>query len=160
MITFFVLGGLWFWLLVVIASVLLIAAIENDAPLWAAITVIGTLVVLFFGGVGNELRSLFSWIWHNPGSFIGLFLCYLIAGTVWAVIKWYWFLLELKRKKIEDKKKVFGLDNLARDNKSKIMNWMIYWPFSLIWTGLSDPFKANNRLSGTFQAMANKILKT
>ena len=161
MITFFVLGGLWFWLLVVIATILLIAAIEKDSPGWAALTIFATLTLLFFGGLRTELSEIFSWIWHNPGSFIGIFLGYLVLGTVWAIIKWYWFLLELKRKNQEEKKKkIWGVGNLARDNKSKIINWMMYWPFSLIWTGLNDPFQAiYRRLTGTFQAMANKVLK-
>lgn len=55
-----------------------------------------------------------------------------------------------------------GIIPIARNFKSKISNWIIWWPTSLVWTLLSDPLMriANwifDRLKGTYQLIADKV---
>lgn len=50
---------------------------------------------------------------------------------------------------------------LAREQKSRIMMWMAYWPISMTWTAINDPVKWAWReiwaaLSGLFQGMADR----
>jgi hypothetical protein len=47
-----------------------------------------------------------------------------------------------------------GLAPLARTNKSRIMMWMGYWPFSALWTMIDEPIKK------AFRAIYNYISST
>lgn len=51
----------------------------------------------------------------------------------------------------------------AADNKSRIIGWMAFWPFSMVGTLLNDPIRKLftwifNHLKGLYQKMADKIL--
>jgi hypothetical protein len=51
----------------------------------------------------------------------------------------------------------------ASDNKSRIIGWMAFWPFSMVGTLLNDPIRKLftwlfNQLKGLYQRMADKIL--
>jgi len=52
---------------------------------------------------------------------------------------------------------------LARDHKSRIIHWMAWWPFSMIWTLINDPIRHMFRwtwetLRGTFDAIARSAM--
>lgn len=49
----------------------------------------------------------------------------------------------------------------ARDNRSRIMSWMCYWPFSMVWTLINDPIRAIYRriyrvIQGWLQAISER----
>lgn len=158
--TIFVVGTFWFWLLLVVAGICIIGAIETESFGKAFATVVVTVLLLSFFGAGTELRTFLSWIWHHPGFSIGIFLGYLFVGSAWSIFKWYGFLKELKRKNDEKgHKKVWNRRQIVRDNKGRLINWMCYWPFSALWTALSDPFQAIYRqLTGVYGRIADKVL--
>lgn len=157
----FTLGSIWFWLLIGVATVCIIGALENDAFGKAFATVVATVLLLTFCGAGLELKALCSWIWHHPGTTIGLFLGYLVIGSAYSIFKWYLFLKEYKRKLDDSKKKFSQYDrrSIVRDNKGRLINWMCYWPFSGLWSLLSDPFHAIYRhLTGVYDKMVDSIV--
>lgn len=48
------------------------------------------------------------------------------------------------------------------DNKARITSWIVWWPWSAIWTVLNDPIRRlaefiYNRLQTTYQAVANRV---
>lgn len=52
----------------------------------------------------------------------------------------------------------------VRSNKSRIMTWMGYWPWSMVWTIINDPIKRAfkaiyNRIHNTLQAISNNAFK-
>ncbi len=161
MTTIFIVGGVWFYTLLLIAAVLVIWALEYDYYWRATLVIVGTFLALNFFGSSNELRALGSYIWHNPVVSFGFFLSYLGIGTVWAIISWKRFLGRTRREYLEKKRKMstHEAENIVRDNKHRIITWMAYWPFSILWSALRDPFQEiYERLSGTFSKMAMRDL--
>jgi hypothetical protein len=46
----------------------------------------------------------------------------------------------------------------ARNNKWKIITWMCYWPFSMVWFAIDEPWRyIYDALSSMFQKISNKI---
>lgn len=161
MAAIFITGSVWFYILLLITIVLVIWALEYDYYWRATFVIIGTILALEFMGSSAELRSLGSFLWHNPGIAISIFIGYLLAGTIWSLISWKRFLGRTRREYLEDKRTISAayLENIVRLNKRKIITWMAYWPFSMLWSALRDPFQEiYERLSGTFRKMAMKDL--
>jgi hypothetical protein len=95
----FIIGTFWFWALIVLSACALFALIEYERVGWATITILFVLALLhFFGDF-----SVISHIKANPGTFALLVLGYFAVGTVWAIIKWWFFVKRLRRKYDEAK---------------------------------------------------------
>jgi hypothetical protein len=116
---------------------------------------------------------------------------YLVAGVAWSFAKWYFFVLNKKRAYTEilarflaenklqnlndpaSLKKfnnVWALKSLgkippqANENKSEIIGWISYWPWSAVWTLLDDFVtkifqEIYARLAGTFQKISDNQFK-
>ncbi len=188
------LGTLWFWLLLATVSCILFALIENERFVWATVVLAVTVGALYLFGDVNLVGAVF----RHPTEAGLVVLGYFLAGTLWGVIKW-WFYVQRERRHYEEFKaewlearrvsgvvvppelrKEFreavgqrfdkswsdryyhpayrsGQDDdrkeepaevpmpcivpKARDHKAQILGWMIYWPWSLIWTLINDPVK-------------------
>lgn len=199
--TLFVIGTVWFWLLLALSTILIIWALEEDSGSYATITCLGTLAIIYFMGAGSELRELGSYIVDNPFRIVMFVLGYILLGTIWSLVKWYFHLLNIRDQWLENAEKIketfsrnrgsnlmnnikqyIGLqtgrpwgkvedsevtDALKqetltrldereqeelmtskegyipniRKNKSRILMWMFYWPFSSVWTLVNDPIK-------------------
>lgn len=55
-----------------------------------------------------------------------------------------------------------GLVPLVRENKERVMLWMVYWPFSAVWTIVNDPIKRLfrhifNMIQDALQLVANRV---
>jgi hypothetical protein len=53
---------------------------------------------------------------------------------------------------------------IIRENKGRIVLWMIYWPWSAVWTLINDPVKKTfewmfHRLQGVYQFVADSIYR-
>lgn len=53
---------------------------------------------------------------------------------------------------------------LVRENKERVMLWMVYWPWSAVWTIINDPIKRLfrhifNMIQDALQAVANRVFK-
>jgi hypothetical protein len=162
----FLVGSVWFFALVGVVCIALLVAIETESPFWAALTLVGFCCAMHFFGDFNA----FGWALDNPFETLSYVGGYFAAGAFWSVCKW-WFFVRNKRDKYNEVKYNFIRDNKlkigvkdvmpaenrkdfrtllrhtdtsmpeARQNKSRIMTWMTYWPWSMVWTMINDPIK-------------------
>jgi hypothetical protein len=160
MVTLFALGTFWFWLLITVAVISIIAITEQeDSNSWHWSILLGLPVLLYFTGCKNEILSLLSYVQENPVTIILGFVGYLFLGTIWSVVKWYLYLTNIREYyrlypyNFNSNKSKFN----AKENKERIVNWMMYWPFSGLWTLINDPIKKS--FQRIFQGLENRFQK-
>ena len=157
-------GTIWFWILILVASGLIINSIEDDDDNWGSnIYFILCLAALYFLGNSQFFNSIGLYIIHNPSVSILVFLGYLLIGSIWSVVKWFFYLRKAKEKYKNDIDyfdiKKYNVDR----NKERILHWMIYWPLSSIWTLINDPIKKSfefilSQFGGFYNKMSESIL--
>ena len=164
---FLIAGTVWFWIISIIAFVLVIIATERGSGTGASLTLLATLALFFFFGNKVPFSDFFSYIVRNPWPFLGAVTGYVFIGVLWSICKWYFFLLKERDKCIEDQSSyqhsTVSIPKVSR-YKSEIIVWMIYWPFSAIWTILDRPVKRiflfiYARIKTHMQTMADKIFE-
>jgi hypothetical protein len=158
-------GGGIFWALTALAAVFVIASIDGERPVYATgvITLYLAALTLF------STTNVFLWAYHNPLLIAYGIGGYILAGVIWSVVKWYFFVLnkadqyqkfrngfmqELKIKEIITPEQKAAMRNYLRshhydgsfppkasENYKRIIMWMTYWPFSGVWTLINDPVK-------------------
>lgn len=81
-----VFGTLWFYLLWIVASAIIIACVENDLPGRALLTllVVGALCYVFGHG---ETWSAIQYALSNPIVCFLYLVAYFVAGTLWCFVK-------------------------------------------------------------------------
>lgn len=155
-----VLGSLWFWVLVAAAIVALFTFIDHDDGIGAT----GTLIAFFLIQQLFGDFKVFSYVKFHPARTAELLIAYFLAGTLWAIAKW-WFHVREERAKYDEKRASFlrgqelepsdGIpeDLKAKwaewapkkpnvsDSKERILRWMSFWPWSMVWTLINDPIK-------------------
>lgn len=171
--------GAWgFWLLLVGSSVLMSELLDNDAPGWATILAVVTMAVLaVFGGV-NPI----TWIMAHPWDTVLVLAGYFAAGAAWSLVKWYSYLLKIRRRMeaIRKEHPDWANQDVTRllrnsgiggtfppevsDHKSRVIGWMALWPASMLWTVINDPVRRAceeiyNRLGGVYQAISNRVFR-
>lgn len=160
MLTLFVVGSIGFWILLTIEFILLLTFTELEKPGLSFFSLIVFGLLLKFFGAGD----VFEWVWEHPREVLFGAGVYLAAGMVWGVVKWYFFVTKRRDEYLEEKEEFFKrrgteddwarstlrmrflnskgeLTPLARENKSRIIMWMAYWPWSLLWTTINDAVK-------------------
>ena len=186
---FFVVGGWWFFALCGLAVVLLFLAVETDSPFWAALTLGGYFAALALLGDFNVLDWLQAHPWKAltyAGAFFGIGTVWSVAK--W----WFYVRErrdDYNQKKLKFiKRHNLGLkvtDAIPEDklleydgwigsmrigvarpdpsaHKSRIMTWMVYWPWSMLWTLINDPikklFKAiYARIEGVYERISDRL---
>ena len=106
-IEFFVLGGLWSYALLMVAFILCLITVETNAT-FSTVVVIGTIMTLTIFGDAHPL----TWLVNNKEDLFWYILGYFIFGTVWAGVKWYFYVHKLARIARQSKLKVFKAYNL------------------------------------------------
>lgn len=151
-----------FWFLIVIIGCFVIWSIEKDS--WGgatASTLIGAMLLWYFSGMPNPFPLLYDH-WQTYVAFVVL---YIVIGAVWGVAKWWFFLqnaadeYEARRGPLQAEWNGFSEDRKSRQpyvawlqtyygfppsiakHKGDFTTWMVWWPFSAIWTLLNDPLK-------------------
>lgn len=161
----FVFGTLGFWLLSVIAFIIIILALENKR--WggtgATLTMIGFFAALWFFG-GQTLREASDFITQHPIKCTLNILGYIVVGIVWSFVKWYYFLLNYKEKVDRTYQNWRNYIPKVVDNKGKIIAWMTYWPMSALWTIINDPVrrmydKIYRKLGKVYQKISDNVFK-
>ena len=168
MLEIFALGTIWFWMLCGAAFVIITAFVEAGYPgraTWAVILFFA--LVHFLGGL-----KFVNWVIENPGVFFSTIAVYFVVGTIYCLIKWYFFLLNKKDeyKKNDEVKKSrthYGNAELPlkpSDYRYELVGWIIYWPFSCVWTIINDPVKriATSiylQIEGILQKMSDNVFK-
>lgn len=158
--TLLVFGGFWFWILAAGEVFCLFVCIAKDrgTPATISVIVFATLMALFGG------PNVFRFARDHPVSFSLWVGGYIVAGTIWAIVKWWFFVRKVRRKYDDAKSKFlkgkgfnvmvippelredwrrtigfgFGAPPQAREHKGDILFWMTFWPFSLTWTLVDD----------------------
>lgn len=166
-------GTLWFWIAIGITSGIIFSvmgsALEDDdhdsgGGLIATAVIAGFGILYYFFGSKEHVEAIFQYFIEYPGRILGWFGLYLLVGVVWAFFKWYFYLHKRIRK---EEKEMNRWENhvikipTAADNKFRIMSWMIYWPFSLIWTAIDQPVRNTfNYLFNRFEIWFDKMSKS
>ena len=165
-LSLFEFGTVWFWLVSVIAIITIVSITEHRrSNYWASLVFIAALV-LFIGGNRKFFEDLLYLMITYPGISICIAAGYFVAGTVWSIFKWFFYLRTVKEKYESPYRNIndFYISHYSvRNNFSRIINWMIFWPFSLVWTIINDPvrkiFKTIlSSLEGVYDSMAQRIL--
>jgi hypothetical protein len=83
--TFFVAGGLAFWILCAVVAVLILVALDRDSGWGAFLSLVVFCVVFTAWGQGADVAK---WAIANPTYIAGGIGVYLLAGAVWGVARW------------------------------------------------------------------------
>lgn len=105
----FAFGTMGFWVLLALASCLLIGLLEFTKSGWATFTLFATLVILYWAG-----NFTFHWIGEHPYLFALYILGYLVTGAGWAIFKWWRFVVNLVEK-YNDRKSKFLKERRIRE---------------------------------------------
>lgn len=164
--TMFLAGTVAFWVIVVLSFIVMTYLLDfdnDDETHGTLITITFIVTVVLLGFVNKGPVNTFIHNLHFSGLIV-IIMFYIAIGIVWSFVKWYLFLLKRRDELIEreEKSKQFrGIDGsskvssvparsamikredipLAKDNKSRIVLWISYWPWSAFWTLLNDPIR-------------------
>lgn len=165
--TLFLFGTLWFWILIVVASIAITTYTEmSESNSTGFIILAATFLLLYFGGNSDAFKSFFRYVSQNPGDVVLWVLGYFVLGTIWSFVKWYFHL-------ITQKERLIGKEHAyphykdrfdVKENKERILNWMIYWPLSALWTTINQPVRKLfneifRKVEGSYQKMSDNITK-
>lgn len=174
---FFVFASFWWWFLFGAFFLLEVLFVESDKPSAATLTmIIFAVMIVLFGDVS------FTWIRDNPGTIVAVIVGWFLAGTVWSVVKWYFFCLNIRDKYLAwsadqstppsasdvrywaAKQDLIEFPPQAIQQKEQIITWMVYWPFSATWTLLNDPVRRlfnmiYRKISKALQEISDKVFK-
>lgn len=139
---------------------------DNGGGLLATMFLAGFVTIYYFFGSKEHVNSIVSYFVDNPSAILWSFGAYIGLGLIWAFIKWYFFLHKRVNRALENSKyeTVYEYTTVkiptAGENKWRIMSWMMYWPFSAIWTAIDQPIKnAFNYIFIKFEGLFNAISK-
>lgn len=140
-VSLFCLGGVAFWILVALASLVITVASEKNLPGLATLTFWATTLVLA-GFMDLEGRvQIHEMVMAHPILTLLLIVLYFAVGTLWSVVKWH-FYLKQARANYEYEKRVW----VARQYKEGSLKG-----YDVPATG---PFEMPNELRGNFSRYA------
>jgi len=84
LLTLFVFGGLWFWGLFIVASLLILLSLEKQSGGWAVFVSVVALGAML--GLGNS--TWLDWVFANPLNFGLSVLGYAAVGVGYSIVKW------------------------------------------------------------------------
>lgn len=174
-------GGVLFWIIVGLVTLVLAAQVDSDRAGAATLTLLITVAAI----VAFTNAPVLEFVQENPIYVIYGVLGYLGIAAVWAFVKWRMFYLPKLFDRYEELRSDFlknrGLkempaDQTVRDafnatnevkilnisqrrmvsnNKGRITVWMAYWPFSFIGTFVGDFLQ--RVFASVYQAIANSL---
>ena len=130
------LGGLTFWsaLVLSIEMLALFAFIEFEKGVLALFSVVITVVILEVAfGVG-----IMTFTFANMFT-LGLWaIAYVAFGVLFSLFRWDRFCAKWRREYDErdtenSKKRMWDERPQAKQSKNRIITWMMFWPWSLVW---------------------------
>lgn len=156
---------------------------DTDGGSLALFAVIVSAVLLqFFGDI-----KLFSYVYSHPWYSLGWLGAYIGLGVVYATGRWIWLLFDRKSILNENKDDFFTAYEIAentipdeyagkweelvkrygkkprpKDHKGRIIRWLAFWPWSMVWFFVSDFIKKFFRriydlVEGFFEFCSDKI---
>lgn len=173
-----VVGGILFWILTAIVSLIVISAVAADSGKGATLVLGAYVAALVL--VGNF--APIAWIMANPVTALIYLGGYYALGVVYTYFKWYRFCLTKKGEFLRMKREFLDRHGITGDeiptslrdrfvtptapqvrhNKATIMMWLAYWPFSLAGTFVADLIHnifvgIYNYISGSLQRVSDKV---
>lgn len=173
-------GGIIFWILTALVSLILISAVANDSGQGATAVAglyLATIVLL------GDFAPI-AWIIANPIDALIGFGAYYIAGVIYTYFKWYRFCLTMRNNYLREKRDFLDRHGITGDeipsnlmsrftpvtapkvgrHKSTIIMWLAYWPFSLAGTFVADIIHnvfigIYNYISGSLQRVSDNVWK-
>src|SRR5690242_6194152 len=95
----FLVGTLWFWILLAAAAVVVGICVARESFGKATLSVVCTFALLGFLGDFNVLH----WLSAHATEFAIYLVAYMVIGTVWSVGKW-WFFVRKERDRYNEMK--------------------------------------------------------
>jgi hypothetical protein len=154
----FIVGGtltLWFWLLTVIASVIIIACVEHEHyPTPSIVAII--LAILFWKYI---IAS-----WQITALVIAVFA---VAGAIWSTFQWFRRVntkARYYREKYGDTLTDMQMHELKEEvsasrHKALITWWIAFWIWDMFWTLTGDFFNMiYDALAGVYQNISNRAI--
>ena len=155
--TIFAVGTIWFWITCLVVSIIFTTAVENDnyvAP---------SIISIILGIAYWKYLSLISWQTFAVGISV-----YVIIGMIWSVYRWYKWVQETvleynnnnNGEKLDRNEKAFLKNDInVVYHKNKIISWIMYWPWSMIWNLTGDFFNMiYNSMVGIYDKISEKAL--
>lgn len=152
----FAFGTFWFWVLALIASVIIIACVENEH--YPTPSILAILLGIIY--------------WKNivaaPWQFIALVVgAYAVAGAGWSTFQWF-RRVQKQATKYHDKYGETLTESQLRDlkeevsasgHKALITGWIAFWPWDMFWTLTGDFFNMiYDALAGVYQHISNRAV--
>lgn len=173
---FLIFGTVWFWILTILTTGFIIFLMEDALTMSKdsggglratfMLLLYTSLYALF--GSSEHIGNIFSYAKNHAGSFLLIIVSYLFVGVIWSVVKWYFYVLNQRDEfRSSYNKNANPKDHIpvARKNKSKILSWMMYWPFSALWTLINDPVRRAfriiyNRIESYFDKISKSMFSS
>lgn len=161
----FLFGTFWFWALIVVSLIITVRLVETFDPheVWAGFTILITLVLLAIFGNWEFFKNILIFIQDNPLIIVGYVLIYIIIGIGWSFFKWYAY---LRKKRDYYREHNFKDPKIPgfKENVSRIVSWMMYWPFSALWTLTHNLFRdvfnfLTEQLRGAYEKVTKNVFK-
>lgn len=170
-------GTIWFWTFFSIAAILIIWFLEDaldyrnpyrnsgGGTKATMIVIVFLLLYFFFGSKEQFVQALF-FVKDNPVTIILMSISYFFIGIIWSIVKWYFYLQGWKMYyfKKESKKNGISSGNIPKgsENKNRIITWISYWPFSMLWTIINEPARKismyiYSKIEGIYDKMAKSV---
>jgi hypothetical protein len=173
-------GTFWFWAILGIEFLVLLICANMDGKIGTSIlTLIGTMLAINYLGT-----PFLGYVFHNPFMIVAWGVVYLVVGSAWSIFKWWRYVME-QRERYDELREGFLkkyidapgrtqkeewkrlLDTYDVDvrpeagsyrNKPRICNWIMYWPWSLLWALINDPVRwAGRRIHKAISSAMQKI---
>lgn len=189
----FIVGGVLFYCLMTIATIFLLLCIEWERPILSGITLILTFLLLALFGNFNLFTEIHAHPLISLGVFVGYFAVgvfwsiakwwFFIQNKIAQYKNFKKEFLEqknlpvsLRASEIPKKHKREWQSKSAyphhqfykpkvNENKRRILTWMIYWPWSFVWTIINDPItklfkQIFNQLRFIYEGIANRAYQS
>jgi len=147
-------GTIWFWIITIIASVIIISCVENEH--YPTPSVIAIILGLIYW------KSIVALPWSVIALAVGI---YAAAGAGWSILQWF----RRVQKRVRYYSEKYGdsldetrmeqlkMDVSASEHKAIITGWIAFWPWDLFWTLTGDFFNMiYDALAGVFQGISNR----
>lgn len=162
LLAFFELGGLGFWILAAIVSVVFTVAVETR-KFWFSVCVAVGMALLYS-------KPLIAFT-HNWKASLLIGGAYLLAGVCWSIGRWHGYVAKLINNFKENKLECYGINSVSflsletdlkiTENKSLLTGWIAYWPWDAGWQLTGNLF--NNLFElvrGVYQKIADQQLSS
>lgn len=158
LLTIFAVGSVAFWIIVILTSIVFIASIENNHYF------IPTAIIILCLGLYWGSISALSW---------NVILCwgigYIIIGMLWSIFRWYKFTISILKissnytlENSDSKNRYISRvmeDVSVNNNKSRIIGWMVLWPWSVGWYLTSNFFETiYDNLWVIYEKISNNVI--